>query len=146
VYFEHRFPLFLDEGALKSVLWASLDPKQTGFMKDGPDGSLTTAEYIESVFSTFREDGVVCTKEYLVVTVLLCDAPWAFRLGLLFDLCMNVGTEDMKYDDLVLLVNSAMHGLLKLWGVDFYEGTSTTTNITVIITITIATTHLSTLS
>lgn len=119
VCYEHHLPLFLDLGGLKSLMMATVDPSHSGMFEDG---GRSVVEYVNVLWDCFAEDGVVQTKEFLVVTVLLCDAPWAVRLGLLFDVYKNVGTEDMQYDDVVLLLQTALRALHRLWRVDYYHG------------------------
>jgi hypothetical protein len=117
----HRAPLFVDQSGLKSLLCASVDPQLTGML---PDGSFSVTDFMNTVWDIFSEDGIIITREFLVIIVLLLDCPWAYRLSLLFNMYKNIGTEHMMYDDLVLLLKTALSALLKLWKDTFIDGTT----------------------
>jgi len=101
----HRTPVFVDVSGLKSLLSVALD---RSLVSKAPS-------IVKATWALFQVEGVVCTREWLVCMILLCDAPWAFRISCLFDLFKNLGTEEIMNDDIILLCRTALVGMCRLW-------------------------------
>ena len=102
---DHRVPLFVDISGINSLMSAGLDPSRAE----------TANSIVDVIWEVFSEDGICSTKEFLVVMCLLADTSWAFRLTLIFDLFKDLGTEEIMFDDIILLLRTVFVGLGRLW-------------------------------
>lgn len=54
-------------------------------------------------------------QEVVICLILLCDGQWHERLGLLFDIFKSQGTNEVNYDDIILMSQFVAVTLHKLW-------------------------------
>ena len=109
---EHRVPILIDLFGFRGLISVSMAPDRN---KDSVE------PFISIIWELFEEDGVINTLELLMVIVLLAKAPWANRIGMIFDIFKNAGTAVMMHDDVILAGRTAFTALRRLWRVPSEE-------------------------
>lgn len=68
------------------------------------------------IWNCFGDANVCYAHEIICCFILLADANWPTRLGMMFDLFKTTGSDEMRYPDFILMFHSSVNALARLWG------------------------------